>query len=423
MGKVINFSKNILLGSIFVLPLLGAFGGLGYEQIKVLFFLLSTSLITLLSWEKQFKWTLLSKVAGAWVLILMLTSMTGINSQGSLLGKDPYFQGWISYLYLFPFYLIVKEAKIELENYALVLSGSAAIVSLLAIKDWILFNIFQQPIPNYAGRVVSTFGQPNFYAGFLLFTLPFAYFLLRVSDKRLQYFAMAGGLISMTAILVSYSRTAILLMLLLLILGLVVELKIKLKLILIIIGVVLVSILTALKFSSGIVGNEVSQPAATNNPDLTKDSVEKRAYLWPLAWQIFWQRPIFGYGLENISLTFSKYFEINKHQLFEENLKIYPVFISLKDLNIDRTHNYILDLLLFSGILGLFSWLVLVVLLFKKLIRKLRQKSHGRSNNVLLFISLLIYLIWIQVQNQSMVQLVYFWLLAGLIDQESSESL
>ena len=408
-----NLTKGLLLGTLLILPLLEANNNFGYEQIKVLFFILSITLIGFFWKGKGFKWTLISKAAGLFILILLITSLMGIDAKSSLLGGEPYFQGWILYSYLYLFYLMVKTFKIELKIYALVLSASALMVSFLAIKDWILLNLFNQPISTYAGRVVSTFGQPNFYAGFLLLTLPFSYLLFKSQNKKLSNFGTISGLISSIGILVSYSRSTILLLFLLIILALVSQLKIKLKWGIVVLGVVFISIFIALKFSSGIVGNEISSPIQTNNPDLTRESVEKRIYIWPQVLKIGQQKLLTGYGLENIPKSFSGYFEKNKHSLFEENLNINPVLISLKELNIDRTHNYLLDLFLFSGMLGLIFWLILIILLFKKL----TQKTDGSHRSILL-VSLVIYLIWVQFQNQSVVHLVYFWLLAGLIDRE-----
>lgn len=405
--------KLLLLLTIFLIPLFGAYNGFGYEQIKVLFFLVSITLIGFVWMGKQFKWTLISIAATLFILSLLITSVIGSDPKSSLLGKEPYFQGWVLYVYLFLFYLMVKTFKISLKKYALVLSLSALLVSFLALYDWILLNIFHQPVSTYAGRVISTFGQPNFYAGFLLLALPFSYLLFKNPDKKLQYLGWGGGLLSAVGIIVSYSKSAILLVLLLLILGLVSQLKIKFKLGLVAALILAVSIFIALKFSSGIVGNEFSQPITTTNPDLTRESVEKRVYIWPIAWKLVLQKLYTGYGLENIGRSFSDYFTENKHSLFEANLKIFPVLISLKDLNIDRSHNYFLDLLLFAGILGLLAWIFLISLLFWKL----GQMSSDRGKNVLL-VSLITYLIWVQFQNQGVVHLVYFWLLSGLIDLE-----
>lgn len=410
--------KTTLLLTIFLIPLLGATNYLGYEQIKVLFFILSISLIGFVwVWKKpDLKWDLIRIISAVFILMLFIASVFGIDLKASFFGREPYFQGWILYAYLFLFALIASQAKIKLEHWAAVLTGSSMFVGLTAIKDWILMNIFGQQMPAYAGRVVSTFGQPNFYAGFLLLVLPFSYYLFKNKDKKLSYFGGVAGLISIIGILVSYSRLAILLALLLLALGLIAQLKGKFKIGLIVFGVIGVSIFIALKFSSGIIENEISLPLETLNPDLTRESVEKRAYIWPVAFQILLREPLTGYGLENIGKAFSNYFEVNKHPLFEENLKISPVLISLKELNIDRSHSYILDLLLFSGAAGLLAWIFLVCLLFLKLTKNTKYPTVAGKN--VLLVALATYLVWVQFQNQSVVHLIYFWLLAGLIGEK-----
>lgn len=404
--------EALVLLFIFLVPLIGTASNFGFEQSKILFFIFSISLIGLLWLGKGLKWSKIQVAGAVFIVILLLTSLVGVNLKASLLGSEPYFQGWVVYVFLWLFALIVATLEIKFERWVYILTSSSVLVAILAIRDWVSLNIFHQQILAYAGRVVSTFGQPNFYSGFLLLALPFSYFLFKTAKGKGRYFGFASGLVSLIGILVSYSRSTILLALMLLLLGLMNELRIKFKVGIIIGVVVLGSIALALVVSSGLVGNEVSRPILTANPDLTKESVEKRVYIWPQVLKIAWQKPLTGYGLENIGQAVFGYFEDNKHSLFEENLKVSPVLLSLKELNIDRSHNYLLDLLLFSGILGLLGWLGLVGVLFQNL----RQKYNGRTKNVLL-VSLITYLVWVQFQNQSIVHLVYFWLMVGLMDQ------
>lgn len=407
--------RFLLLGSLFLLPLLTAYRSIGYEETKVLFFISSISLagfIWLLR-KPELKWDLIKIVSLVFILTLLIASVFGINLNNSLLGREPYFQGWVLYSYLFLFALLVSQAKIKLKLWAAVLAGSSMLVGLVALKDWMLINIFGQQIPTYAGRVVSTFGQPNFYAGLLLLSLPFSYYLIRDKNRRLSYFGGISGLVSMAGIFASYSRSAILIALILLISGLIAQLKGKFKLGLIVFGVIGVSVLISLKLSSGIVGDEASKPIETINPDLTRESVEKRIYIWPVAFNIISERLLTGYGLENIGAAFPSYFEKNKHLIFEENLKISPVLISLKELNIDRSHNYLLDLWLFGGVGAVLAWILLVCVLLRQLIKK-----PGSRIKKILLVSLLTYIAWIQLQNQSIVQLIYFWFIVGLIGNE-----
>lgn len=401
--------KGGLLTTVFLLPLIGAVNGFGYELSKVIFFIFSVTTLGFL-WivasknNLNIKRSSISKAALVFLLVLLITSLTGIDLKSSLLGNQPYFQGLILYSYLCLFYLLTKTHEIKLKYWARILTLSSFLVSLLAIKDYIYIS-FDRVLPTYAGRVVATFGQPNFYSGFILLTLPFLYFL--VKEKYLSWILALGvALVDLFAIWISGSKTAIFMSLGLIVFWLLKSVKFN--------KVILVECLIfAFIFSIGIVEREITKPISTNNPDLITAGVEKRVYIWPVARELILQKPLTGYGLENIAPVFSGYFEKNKHALFEENLKVQPYMFGLKDLNLDRSHNYILDLLLFSGILGLLGWLGLVIMLFKKLI----HLSYGRSINVLV-VSLITYLVWIQFQNQSVVHLLYFWLIAGMIDQK-----
>lgn len=222
---------------------------------------------------------------------------------------------------------------------------------------------------------------------------------------------MMGFLISVVAIIISQSRTAYLLLSMFLLAWLIQEtVRKRLLIVGLVLAVLVAAIFSSFFFSSGILWKEIIEPRLTVNPDLTKSAVENRVYIWPVAWQLVLQKPLTGYGLENIGQAFQNYFTTYRHALFEENLNIYPVFISLKELNIDRSHNYLLDMLLFAGVLGLFAWIILVGVLMRKLIF-----SPIRSETTVLLLALFIYLIWIQFQNQSVVHLLYFWLLVGII--------
>lgn len=434
-----NLLKLLLFSIIFLIPLLGANSNFGYEQIKIVFFIFSISLVGFI-WilgKPKLSWDLIKIVSVIFIFLLFVSSLSGIDFRLSFLGGEPYFQGFIIYAYLGLFSVMVASSRIDLQKFALALVVSASLVSIAAIRQWLASDIFHLPVSNYAGRVISTFGQPNFYAGFLLLTLPFSYYLLViprersdrgnllgpwkiatliVRDDALRVLGWVSGLLSLIGIFISFSRSAILLALLLLLLGLIDQLRIKLQTGLVVLGIIILSIFIALKFSSGIVGNEIANPFFTKNPDLTRESVEKRIYIWPEAIKVGLQKPFTGYGLENIGRAFADYFEVNKHSLFEENLNIRPVLISLKELNIDRSHNYLLDLLLFSGGLGLLGWLGLVGVLWWKL--KNTKYSTAVDKSVLM-VALATYVIWVQFQNQSIVHLIYFWLLVGLINREA----
>lgn len=390
--------ENTLLLTLLLAPLLGIFRDYGYEQTKVIFFIFITTfagICWLLIDRKttlRIRWTPIKIVSALFVLILGITSAFGINPAASVLGLPPYFQGWIVYLYLFLFAVFVSESNIKLEKWAWVFTVSAFLVSLLALDQYIRLNFLHQYVPNYAGRVVSTFGQPNFYSGFLLLSLPFITQLFSFWKKR---WVVVVILLVSGAIIVSGSRASIIILLLSVYVWLIQKIPVKR----VGYGIVILSIVLLGYFSlnplSNLVKKEVYMPQ--QNQWLIDNAPEKRVLIWQTAVLVASEKLVTGFGLENIGEAISNF----------KPEKTYPAYFGLKELWVDRTHNYMFDLIFFSGIPGLLAWCLLVLFAAKKLWRR-----------PVFFVSLLFYLVWVQLQNQSIVHMIYFWFLIGLSDQK-----
>lgn len=397
--------KLILLFTIFLVPLVGAVGYIGYEQAKVLVFIFLVTLAGIfwifsktgqtglfaLGWQET------DRMAGAFILVLLFTAFTGVDTFTSLLGKKPYFQGFILYAYLSLFYLMVKSFDISLWRYSLVLVLSSLGVSLFALKDWTALNILHLSIPTYAGRVVSTFGQPNFYSGFLAISLPFYLELIKASQGTKRRLLILAFIISLLAILVSESRSSILVAGLYLVWISTVRLLQNPRGLLrfLSLGLVFgVSGVLSYFFILSLLRTEVF--GTQDRLWLLRNAPEKRSYIWYVLGDRILSQPLTGYGLENLEVAFASY----KHK---GEADIVPY--SIKGLRVDRGHSYILDILVSSGVLGLLAWGALVWNLIRA------QKSRVLSS------ALIIYLLWIQVQIQSIVHLMFFWLLAGLISK------
>lgn len=397
MQRLLNV---LLLANLFLTPLIPAEFGFGYELIKVLTFLSLTIVaglifVYLLSKKKlKIHSTKIKISALLFFLILSMTSLLGIHPLESLAGKYPYFEGLILYWFLFLFYLILSESKLSLKSINQSISFSAAIVAIVAIFQFILINAFKIDIPSYSGRVVSTFGQPNLYSGFLLLSLPFAFQL-----KSYKYLLI--GIISL-GVVVSLSKAAIIL---LLALGLVVLYKNTKYKGLFAFGI-LVIFLNALVFSlnqsSGLVWDEVLKPLSQTGVE--NYQVERRIYIIPVLLEEYSRSPLMGFGIDSINSLYKGHFAG-----FKPELKNYPpLYFNLMNLNIDRSHNYFLDLLIFSGILGLAGYVCLIYFVFKK-----PAPSYMK-------VVLLLYLIWVQFQVQSIVQMIIFWLVLGIVDKKAT---
>lgn len=387
-----------LIFTLALTPIIIPIFGFGYEQSKVFVFnllvLCASVIFFMLLYDKRksFNLTNIFKVSLLFLGILFISSLLGAYPLASLIGRYPYFQGFILYFFLFLFYLLVSKTKIPLLTWSIAITASASIVAILAIKDWILANIFHQEIINFSGRVVSSFGQPNFYAGFLLFSLPFVYLIDQKLEGKQKIWTHLTIFILGAAIVVSQSRVAILILVGLSLVFLIKLLGRQLN-ILLIAFLVIAFYLYSHQYLVEIFKKEIIQPQSLEW--LQKNSPEKRIYIWPRVGQLILERPILGYGLENIEEVFTEGETATK-------------FKSVRDLSINRAHNYSLDLIFSIGLVGFLSWCLLIYFAFKK------------SKNQILTISLVVYLIWAQLQVQSIVHLMYFWLLIGLIDQNHS---
>lgn len=406
---LVQILKSLIYLTVFLVPLIPASLGLGFEAIKVVIFLcltITSGLIFVYLLQKNqlsIHWSRI-KIAGLIFLIcLSLTSISGINPPESVLGKYPYYQGLVLYWFLFLFFLMVSESGVKLLTLSKVITFSALFVAIIAIYQFAQINILNFQIPTYAGRVVSTFGQPNFYSGFLLLSLPLTYYLFSKSAKMINIYLLIL-FINLIGIVVSFSRIAVVLAIFFIGFLVFKALPKISRVLLALLLVLLVSIwvFISLKNPSGVIYQEILQPKT--NLWLLNNSPEKRVLIWPVILELILQKPFLGYGLDNLSRVFSEY--LNAFNPVTTVLS--PEIFSLKNLKLDRSHSYILDLLIFSGSIGLLSYLVLILLVFLKI------RNKGSCIWVLF-----LYLVWTQFQNQSIVHLIIFWAIVGVIDNSA----
>ncbi len=403
--KADSMISILVVGMLFTLPLIPAVLGQGYEQIKVLFFLAVTTFIGA-GWiyrsaqnPARFKIKFSALQIGLIIFLgsLFMTSAIGVNFQTSLLGNPPYFQGLIVYLYCYLWFLIVSTTPVKVKAFYLAWVLSSVIVAAIAVVQWVLLNGFQITIPNYAGRVVSTFGQPSLYSGYLLLTLPMLIVLVGQSARFLKKTYILAFVLITLGITVSQSRGAIVLvigLLLLLVWNAFRQSSIKYGMVLGILLVLSLGIFITYK-GEGLVHQEVVRPLVGTG--IGQDGQERRAYIWLFITDIIQKKPITGYGLDNLIGVFPTAMnELNPKPAY---------YFTVKNMTVDRAHNYLLDLLVSGGIVVFSAWMVWYFLLIAK----------AKSRWELVFLG--IFFIYLQFQIQSIVHLVLFYTVAGLINR------
>lgn len=250
--------------------------------------------------------TITLKLGWLFVIVLGLTAIQGgvISLFGSVFRK----QGWVFFFQLWIFYLGLRSFDKETIRR-----------SLWGLKLSVIILVSIGIIESLSGwnRISSTFGEPNAFAGYLALILPL------ILDRSWWWV----GIWIVVGIILSGSRAAVLAIAgesTIFIIG--VQQNIKIKLLFISIGL-LVVVLTFLFF---------------NSKNIRVSTVDNRFEIWQLSVKAIVARPFWGYGVDNIEGVLNK-------------------FVTNKDMGsaalvVDRSHSLILDLLLWSGIVGLLSF-------------------------------------------------------------------
>lgn len=100
-------------------------------------------------------------------------------------------------------------------------------------------------------------------------------------------------------------------------------------------------------------------------------TIQTRFWTWTSAWHGFQERPIFGWGPENFSTVFDKYFEPG-HYIPGTNSETW----------FDRAHSVFFDYLAETGILGLASYVAIFVVFYMQFFKKgfFRRAQHSNSS-------------------------------------------
>jgi O-antigen ligase len=102
---------------------------------------------------------------------------------------------------------------------------------------------------------------------------------------------------------------------------------------------------------------------------LTDSTAQTRFWVWGEAWKGFLSKPILGWGPENFSTVFDKYFDTRFYVLGQNSETWY-----------DRAHSVFFDYLAETGILGLLSYLGIFFVFYWEYIKKVHKHIMGEEN-------------------------------------------
>ena len=258
-----------------------------------------------------------------WLFVLLLSSWLGVHPLDSILGGSYRHQG---VLFFFAFWLITKTLTLlsnpEKQFIRKCLAGAVLVEAGIVIIQVILGKV-------YFGRPLGTFGEENAVAGFLGVGFCF------LNSGLLSFVIIA------TAVILTSSRIG-LGMFVFLFLAKFLKLK-KLALVLLAVVFLLYAILDLAPAFKTFIGPKTL---------LWHFDQENRVLIWRMAVDKIRQRPLLGWGAESGELVFDAAYR--------------EAGMPLENMMVDRAHNLFLDVVLWSGLVGLVPFLVWLRLVFKK---------------------------------------------------------
>lgn len=342
---------------------------------------------------------------------LLFISLFSLDFSQSFFGSYERQEGVSSYFFYFLWSLLLFINLIAWKNVGGKLSSlsykikrilvtaniSASVVAVYAILQILNIDFLNWPEPPFiTGRALSTLGQPNFLASFLLLTIPLAVYLTYSSRhfllKSFFAFTVAFQVIGLFASASRGGLVALFLMGALFVIYLFFAFRFNKKLkIAIVVGV------AAILFFGIAIFNVITPGRLQESFDLSVGSFAARINFFQASADAILQKPLLGYGLENSGEVFIKY--------YDNDWGIYADVSS----NTDRAHNLVLDILLNVGFLGLILFSLWYYSFFK--LAFLNQQIKKQKKLILaITLGAFAYLISLMFSFAIVAAEVYFWL-------------
>ncbi|NQV88722.1 MAG: O-antigen ligase family protein [Parcubacteria group bacterium] len=302
---------------------------------------------------------------------IALTAFVGILELASIFGVDPTFSFWASidritgglmWLHILALYFIVRILFQTKEDWVKLFTVSVGVGLITAGIHLAQLAGIEFSVGSNGG---STLGNSSFFAAYILFQIAFAAWIwLEGADKRMRtygavsMFALIGTLLSISthASIIAFFGALVL------VLGVWLWGSAKEKVSRGGIGLLIVMVVT---FFS-IVGLAFVPDSVVQNT-FTDFSTSSRFVVWDMAVQAIKDRPFLGWGLENFQYVSLEYYN-----------PCLGTDICGQEMWYDRAHNKLLDVGVEAGIIGLLSYLAVFVVTLLALGKMVVSARHSR---------------------------------------------
>ena len=318
------------------------------------------------------------------VITAFVSSLLGLDFYRSFWGDMERGEGLLLWLHLWAFFIILSSSVRSERSWMKIFDFSAAVALLVSLFGLAQYFGLESVLQSSGSRVDGTFGNAAFFAGYLLFHIGIALYLL-LSRKhplaRIYYGALAflfGFLIlaSQTRGAVVGLAAGVLIAMLLLVWTNRANAKVRNASIAVIALLVAAAGLLYLVRDREWVRNSRSlQRLVTISPQTR--TAQTRLATWGAGLKGFAEKPILGYGLENFNAVFNENFP---PLIFEDEGSV---------VWFDRAHNVLVDRLVATGAVGLALYLLFVFYPFYYFIRY-DLRDPEKRNIAVVFSSLIV---------------------------------
>ncbi len=299
----------------------------------------------------------------AFLAVTFIASFTGVNVTRSLWGNFERMGGayYLAHLVLLSMYIIIlaQIGGSYIKYILYVALGIAALITLNGVSGWLGWGTFV-PDPSLPSRVSSTLGNPIFLGSFLIFPMFLsAFFALQDHDtqaKKITLWLLTALLFA--GILLSVTRGALVGLISGIGFALVVFIVLHPNRIFKMWGYGILVLFILLFGSLYLFHPHLPQGRLTQLFQLQGGDTHARFIQWRTALKGSKDYPILGVGPENYYFIANKYYN--------------PEIVKYDASWFDKPHNYILEVLITTGVLGAAAYLAIIALVAWALYRAFR---------------------------------------------------
>lgn len=423
---MINFQNNAKLTVLIALagiplvflPLGGEFDHFYFPKVLAMFILLFSFLLTYIL---NFK-TIGNIVESDWInkslllylFLLIISIFYADNVFLAVFGSSGRFEGLITIMMYMGLFLIARYCPKVNDKFFFLVLVTSIIVSTYGISQHFGFDPFIRDTirTNWGYRSFSTMGNPNFLGSYLVLIIPISIysFIIRKQKVGLIFYAILLYCILCTSTRGSWLGTIasiISFVALHFFFYKITREEFNRYLIFFVLSFIIILIFNFQTegelFNRFLSITNDAKTLLTNGEDSDYTGAN-RGFIWKRVVELIKNRPMFGYGIENLGIAFEKYYQKDMIELWGQ----------IRD--VDRAHNEYLHIAVTSGVPSLIAYLSFVALIIKNGLLRLRHDKY-----MLFLLSSVIGYLAAAFFNISVVSVVYiYWIFLGLIASKTN---